>query len=78
MNTVYISSIDRFEFHRDPDLVKRIGAATAVEVRATGIPYTFAPCIAVNFLYFRSYKFSPSAKVYKSVTLHIFSTLDIC
>ncbi|KAH0907907.1 hypothetical protein HID58_039734 [Brassica napus] len=31
----------------DPDLVKRIGAATAVEVRATGIPYTFAPCIAV-------------------------------
>ncbi|KAK6147390.1 hypothetical protein DH2020_018302 [Rehmannia glutinosa] len=33
--------------HRDPELVKRIGAATALEVRATGIPYTFAPCIAV-------------------------------
>lgn len=32
---------------RDPGLVKRIGAATALEVRATGIPYTFAPCIAV-------------------------------
>ncbi|XP_078154897.1 uncharacterized protein LOC144551002 [Carex rostrata] len=32
---------------RDPDLVKRIGAATALEVRATGIPYAFAPCIAV-------------------------------
>lgn len=32
---------------RDPDLVKRIGEATALEVRATGIPYTFAPCIAV-------------------------------
>ncbi|XP_074289727.1 uncharacterized protein LOC141615028 [Silene latifolia] len=32
---------------RDPDLVKRIGAATAVEVKATGIPYAFAPCIAV-------------------------------
>ncbi|XP_074312379.1 uncharacterized protein LOC141647908 [Silene latifolia] len=32
---------------RDPDLVKRIGAATALEVRATGIQYTFAPCIAV-------------------------------
>ncbi|XP_062173384.1 uncharacterized protein LOC133878850 isoform X2 [Alnus glutinosa] len=32
---------------RDPDLVRRIGAATAVEVRATGIPYVFAPCIAV-------------------------------
>ncbi|KAH0668177.1 hypothetical protein KY290_029106 [Solanum tuberosum] len=32
---------------RDPDLVKRIGAATALEVRATGIPYAFAPCVAV-------------------------------
>ncbi|KAL0316005.1 UNVERIFIED_CONTAM: Beta-glucosidase BoGH3B [Sesamum radiatum] len=32
---------------RDPQLVKKIGAATAREVRATGIPYTFAPCIAV-------------------------------
>ncbi|CAL4961150.1 unnamed protein product [Urochloa decumbens] len=32
---------------RDPDLVKRIGEATALEVRATGIQYTFAPCIAV-------------------------------
>ncbi|KAI3461218.1 hypothetical protein Pfo_017881 [Paulownia fortunei] len=32
---------------RDPALVKRIGAATALEVRATGIPYNFAPCISV-------------------------------
>ncbi|KAH6819116.1 Glycosyl hydrolase family protein [Perilla frutescens var. frutescens] len=32
---------------RDPELLRRIGDATAVEVRATGIPYTFAPCIAV-------------------------------
>ena len=32
---------------RDPDLVRRIGEATAIEVRATGIPYVFAPCIAV-------------------------------
>ncbi|PKA64037.1 Beta-xylosidase/alpha-L-arabinofuranosidase 2 [Apostasia shenzhenica] len=32
---------------REPELVKRIGAATALEVRATGIPYAFAPCIAV-------------------------------
>ncbi|XP_057548714.1 uncharacterized protein LOC130827110 isoform X2 [Amaranthus tricolor] len=32
---------------RDPELIKRIGAATALEVRATGIPYAFAPCIAV-------------------------------
>ncbi|KAK1314696.1 Beta-D-xylosidase 1 [Acorus calamus] len=32
---------------RDPELAKRIGEATALEVRATGIPYVFAPCIAV-------------------------------
>ncbi|CAH9072575.1 unnamed protein product [Cuscuta europaea] len=32
---------------RDPQLVKRIGAATALETRATGINYAFAPCIAV-------------------------------
>ncbi|CAA6653767.1 unnamed protein product [Spirodela intermedia] len=30
-----------------PELVKKIGAATALEVRASGIQYTFAPCIAV-------------------------------
>lgn len=34
---------------RDPGLVKKIGAATALEVRATGIPYAFAPCIAVHY-----------------------------
>ncbi|KAL3687101.1 hypothetical protein R1sor_013410 [Riccia sorocarpa] len=32
---------------RDRELVKRIGAVTALELRATGIPYTFAPCVAV-------------------------------
>ncbi|KAL6890558.1 hypothetical protein ACP4OV_008813 [Aristida adscensionis] len=32
---------------RDPELVKKIGAAVALEVRATGIPYVFAPCVAV-------------------------------
>ncbi|KAL7202885.1 hypothetical protein ACSBR1_034359 [Camellia fascicularis] len=32
---------------RDPILMKKIGEATALEVRATGIPYVFAPCIAV-------------------------------
>ncbi|KAL8095068.1 hypothetical protein AgCh_036509 [Apium graveolens] len=32
---------------RDPVLVKKIGAATALEVRATGITYAFAPCVAV-------------------------------
>lgn len=34
--------------YRDPELVRRIGSATALEARATGIPYVFAPCIAVN------------------------------
>ncbi|KAG0451707.1 hypothetical protein HPP92_026336 [Vanilla planifolia] len=33
--------------HWNPSLVKRIGAATALEVGATGIPYVFAPCVAV-------------------------------
>ncbi|KEH25596.1 putative glucan 1,3-beta-glucosidase [Medicago truncatula] len=32
---------------RDPQLVKKIGEATALESRATGIPYVFAPSIAV-------------------------------
>ncbi|XP_076953729.1 uncharacterized protein LOC143627899 [Bidens hawaiensis] len=32
---------------RDSDLIKKIGAATALEVKATGINYAFAPCIAV-------------------------------
>ena len=32
---------------RDPELAKKIGAAVALEVRATGIPYVFAPCVAV-------------------------------
>ncbi|WOL03112.1 hypothetical protein Cni_G11832 [Canna indica] len=32
---------------RDPALVRKIGAATALEIRATGIPYTFAPTVAV-------------------------------
>ncbi|KAL2943053.1 Beta-glucosidase BoGH3B [Bienertia sinuspersici] len=44
-----IYGIDAVHGHNnvDPDLLKRIGTATALEVRATGIPYTFAPCIAV-------------------------------
>jgi len=32
---------------RDPQLVKKIGEATALESKATGIPYVFSPCIAV-------------------------------
>nr|KAJ0223412.1 hypothetical protein LSAT_V11C200087760 [Lactuca sativa] len=31
----------------DVELVKKIGAATALEIRATGINYAFAPCVAV-------------------------------
>ncbi|XP_061358056.1 uncharacterized protein LOC133302315 isoform X1 [Gastrolobium bilobum] len=33
---------------RDADLVQRIGAATALEVKASGIHYNFAPCVAVR------------------------------
>lgn len=33
---------------RDPALAERIGAAVALEVRSTGIPYIFAPCVAVR------------------------------
>ncbi|MEJ2109085.1 MAG: glycoside hydrolase family 3 N-terminal domain-containing protein [Acidobacteriota bacterium] len=32
---------------RDADLVERIGRVTAVEVRATGIQWTFGPCVTV-------------------------------
>ncbi len=31
----------------DPALVEEIGRLTALEVRATGIPWTFAPCVTV-------------------------------
>lgn len=32
---------------RDPELMRQIGAATAIEMRVTGIDWTFAPTIAV-------------------------------
>jgi beta-glucosidase len=32
---------------RDPDLIRRIGRVTAEEVRATGINWTFGPCVTV-------------------------------
>jgi len=32
---------------RNPELAERIGRAAALEMLATGIPWTFAPCIAV-------------------------------
>ncbi|GAA3067475.1 glycoside hydrolase family 3 protein [Streptomyces glomeratus] len=33
---------------RDPQLAERTGAVTAGEVRATGIPWDFAPCLCVS------------------------------
>lgn len=33
---------------RDPQLIQRIGRATAEEVRATGIPWSFSPCVCVS------------------------------
>ncbi|MFJ3160913.1 glycoside hydrolase family 3 protein [Streptomyces kanasensis] len=33
---------------RDPDLARRTGAVTAKEVRATGVPWDFAPCLCVT------------------------------
>ncbi|MEP9400539.1 glycoside hydrolase family 3 protein [Sphingomonas silueang] len=32
---------------RDPELMRRIGAATAIELRVTGLDWTFAPTVAV-------------------------------
>ncbi|TCC53751.1 glycosyl hydrolase [Kribbella capetownensis] len=32
---------------RDPDLARRTGEVTATEVRATGIPWDFSPCVCV-------------------------------
>ncbi|MFB7786712.1 glycoside hydrolase family 3 N-terminal domain-containing protein [Streptomyces vinaceus] len=33
---------------RDPKLAERTGAVTAAEVRATGVPWDFAPCLCVT------------------------------
>ncbi|MEU6374654.1 glycoside hydrolase family 3 N-terminal domain-containing protein [Streptomyces sp. NPDC046909] len=33
---------------RDPQLAQRTGAVTAAEVRSTGIPWDFAPCLCVS------------------------------
>jgi beta-glucosidase len=33
---------------RDPELVRRIGEATAAETRATGVNWTFAPCLCIT------------------------------
>ncbi|KAE8663129.1 hypothetical protein F3Y22_tig00113096pilonHSYRG00064 [Hibiscus syriacus] len=48
---VYKATIFPHNIGLDPELVKKIGAATALETRATGIPYVFAPCIAVALIF---------------------------
>ncbi|GFP89890.1 beta-glucosidase bogh3b [Phtheirospermum japonicum] len=56
---------------RDPSLVKKIGAATAREIRATGIQYAFAPSIAVcrDPRWGRCYEsYSENPKVVRSMT----------
>ncbi|RWR96886.1 beta-glucosidase BoGH3B-like protein isoform X1 [Cinnamomum micranthum f. kanehirae] len=56
---------------RDPELAKRIGTATALEVRATGIPYVFAPCVAIcrDPRWGRCYEsYSEDPKVVQSMT----------
>ncbi|XVF06616.1 hypothetical protein REPUB_Repub06bG0064700 [Reevesia pubescens] len=45
--TIFPHNIGLGATKQDLELVKKIGAATALEVRATGIQYAFAPCIAV-------------------------------
>ncbi|KAF6169827.1 hypothetical protein GIB67_034219 [Kingdonia uniflora] len=58
----------------DPELVQKIGAATALEVRATGIPYVFAPCIAVcrDPRWGRCYEsYSEDHKIVQAMTLII-------
>ncbi|KAJ0044760.1 hypothetical protein Pint_05737 [Pistacia integerrima] len=50
---------------------QRIGAATALEVRATGIPYAFAPCVAVcrDPRWGRCYEsYSEDVKIVQSMT----------
>lgn len=54
---------------RDPDLVRRIGAATAAEVAATGIEWTFAPTLAApqDLRWGRSYEgYSSNPELVKS------------
>ncbi len=55
---------------RDADLVERIGRVTAQEVRATGINWAFAPCVAVpqDIRWGRTYEgFSEDPKLVKAL-----------
>ncbi|KAL0536153.1 hypothetical protein IC582_025091 [Cucumis melo] len=53
-NGVYNATVFPHNLGWEPELLRRIGAATGKEVRGTGIDYIFAPCIAVCFLKFIS------------------------
>lgn len=50
--------------YRDADLIRKIGEVTAIEVRASGAHYAFAPCVAVSHMHSSNYQ-SPA-----SVLLH--------
>ncbi|KAG7960338.1 hypothetical protein I3843_10G117600 [Carya illinoinensis] len=61
----------RQEHPQDPELVKRIGAATALENRATGFTHVFAPSVAVcrDPRWGRCYEsFSEDPKIVQSMT----------
>ncbi len=54
---------------RDPDLIERIGRATALEVRTTGMEWTFAPTVTVpqDYRWGRAYEgYSPNADLVAS------------
>lgn len=56
---------------RDADLVYRIGVATALEVRASGVQYDFAPCVAIcrDPRWGRSYEcFSEDTEIVRKMT----------
>ncbi|KAG6692676.1 hypothetical protein I3842_10G125500 [Carya illinoinensis] len=61
----------RQDYPQDPELVKRIGAATALENRATGFTHVFAPSVAVcrDPRWGRCYEsFSEDPKIVQSMT----------
>ncbi|RWR90042.1 lysosomal beta glucosidase-like protein [Cinnamomum micranthum f. kanehirae] len=49
---------------RDADLVLRIGKATALEIRGTGIPYAFAPRLAMDWASLLSASFTHQDNAY--------------
>lgn len=58
--------------YRDADLTRKIGEATAIEVRASGAHYAFAPCVAVSYMHSSSYQ------SVTSVLLHANKSSAIC